>query len=178
MALTVCPLAICHAKNFVTEHHRHHPAPQGGLWAAGATHAGALVAAAIVGRPVARGLQDGWTAEVIRVAAIEGQKNACSLLYAACTRAARALGYRRLVTYLLASESGSSLKALKDLGWREVAEVDGRSWDCASRPRTDKHPTEDKRRWEVALAAGTEAYPALPEEDEEDPQLSLFGGDL
>lgn len=101
---------------------------------------------AIVGRPVARGLQDGWTAEVTRVAT-DGTPNAPSALYGACWRVARALGYRRLVTYTLATEPGTSLRAA---GWRVVGEVRGRSWSCASRPRVDRAPAQEKLRWEAA----------------------------
>jgi hypothetical protein len=75
-----------------------------------------------------------------------GHKNAPSMLYAACWRAARAIGYRRLITYILDSEPGTSLRAA---GWRCLGEVRGRSWSCDSRPRIDKHPTQGKLRWEV-----------------------------
>jgi len=71
----------------------------------------AVVGVAIVGRPVSRILDDGLTAEVTRLCALEGSKNACSMLYAACWRAARAMGYCRLVTYTLQSEQGASLRA-------------------------------------------------------------------
>jgi hypothetical protein len=103
---------------------------------------------AITGRPNARGLQDGWTLEVTRVAT-DGCKDACSALYGAAARAAFALGYRRIVTYNLKSESGASLKAA---GYRIVAEVKGRSWSCQSRPRVDKNAVQlqDKFRWERA----------------------------
>jgi hypothetical protein len=67
-------------------------------------------------------------------------------LYAASWRAARALGYRRLGTYILKSETGISLQAA---GWRVVGEVAGRSWHCESRPRVDRHPRQDKIRWEI-----------------------------
>jgi hypothetical protein len=77
----------------------------------------------------------------------DGAANACSLLYGACWRAARALGYRRLVTYTLTTEPGTSLRAA---GWRVVGAVRGRSWHCASRPRVDRHPTLDKLCWEPA----------------------------
>lgn len=72
--------------------------------------------------------------------------NACSLLYAAAWRAARALGYRRLVTYILASEPGTSLRAA---GWRCVAQTSGGTWDRPSRPRVDLHPLQAKLRWEA-----------------------------
>jgi hypothetical protein len=98
-----------------------------------------------VGRPVARHFDDGYTAEVTRCCT-DGTPNACSKLYAAAARAAKALGYRRLITYTLKSEPGTSLKAA---GWRVVWEVKGRTWSCKSRPRVDKAPTEDKLLWEA-----------------------------
>jgi hypothetical protein len=88
---------------------------------------------------------DGWTLEVTRLCT-DGTANACSFLYGAARRAAFALGYRRLGTYLLASENGASVRAA---GWRMVGEVKGRSWSCPSRPREDKHPTVDKHLYEV-----------------------------
>jgi hypothetical protein len=142
------PISITDAREAVTQWHRHHPAPLSGLFAIAASTGAAtpICGVAIVGRPVARGNQDGWTAEVTRVAT-DGTKNACSFLYAACWRAARAMGYLRLGTYTLASEPGTSLRAA---GWREIARVKGRSWDTPSRPRVDRHPTQDKIRWEIS----------------------------
>ena len=90
-------------------------------------------------------LQDGWTAEVTRLCALEGHPNACSMLYAAAWRACRALGYRRLITYTLASEHGGSVRAA---GWREVGAAGGGSWSKPSRPRVDKAPLEQKTLWE------------------------------
>ncbi|SRR5581483_6560748 len=145
--LSIVPITIADAKEFVRLHHRHHRAPVGGLFAVAVARSGSVVGVAIVGRPVARGNQDGFTAEVTRLAT-DGSRNACSMLYAASWRAARALGYRRMVTYTLASESGVSLRAA---GWFLIAEVSGRSWDCPSRPRTDRHPTQDKLRWEASV---------------------------
>lgn len=143
--LYVVPCSISDAKVAVTQWHRHHRPPLSGIAAvAVADEAGEVRGVAIIGRPVARGLQDGWTAEVTRVAT-DGCPNACSALYGACWRIARALGYRRLVTYTLDSEPGTSLLAA---GWRCVGEVRGRSWDCPSRPRVDRHPTQGKLRWE------------------------------
>jgi hypothetical protein len=118
---------------------------RGGLFAVACSIGAVVVGVAVIGRPVARMLQDGWTAEVTRLAT-DGSRNACSMLYRAAWRACRALGYRRLVTYILASESGVSLRAA---GFREVASVRGRSWSCASRPRVDRHPTQQKIRWEL-----------------------------
>ena len=108
--------------------------------------AGEIVGVAIVGRPVARGLQDGRTAEVTRVCVLDGARNACSMLYGAAWRAARALGYLRLVTYTLPEESGASLRGA---GWRLLGQAGGGSWSRPTRPREDKHPMQVKLRWEV-----------------------------
>jgi len=145
--LVIVPCAIGDAKAFVAQHHRHHGAPQGGLWAVGVAAGAHMVGVAIVGRPVARMLMDGWTAEVIRVCVVEGYPNACSMLYAACRRAALALGWRKLVTYTLPEEGGASLRGA---GWRVVAErTGGGSWSRTQRPRVDRHPMQEKMRWEV-----------------------------
>lgn len=147
MTLSLVPVTIRDARAYVEAQHRHHRAPVGGLFAVGvAGEGGGLVGVALVGRPVARGLQDGLTAEVTRVAT-DGTRNACSMLYGACWRAARALGYRRLVTYTLASEGGASLRAS---GYRVVGETRGGSWSCPSRPRVDRHPLQRKLRWEAS----------------------------
>ncbi len=146
MKLEIVPCPIQDAKEYVRQFHRHHPPPLSGLFAVAVAENGRLCGVAIVGRPVARGNQDGWTAEVSRVAT-DTTKNACSALYAACWRAARALGYRRLITYTLASEPGVSLRAA---GWVVVGKVKGRPWHCESRPRVDRNPLQDKVRWEAA----------------------------
>jgi hypothetical protein len=91
-------------------------------------------------------LDDGWTAEVIRVAVLEGQRNACSKLYSAAKRAAQAMGYRRVLTYTLASEPGSSLKAA---GWVPKGLTGGGSWSRPSRPRVDTAQLEQKQLWEA-----------------------------
>lgn len=142
--LQIVPCSIQDAKEYVDKFHRHHKPPVSGLFAVAVAHGdNGICGVAIVGRPVARRLQDTWTAEVTRVAT-DGTKNACSILYAACWRASRALGYRRLITYTLKSESGTSLRAA---GWKTVGETKGRSWDVPSRPRIDKHPLCERLRW-------------------------------
>lgn len=156
--LSVVPCSISDARAFVDQHHRHHSAPVGGLFAVGVARDGEVAGVAIVGRPVARQLQDGWTAEVTRCCT-DGSRNACSMLYAAAWRGARALGWRRLVTYTLESESGASLRGA---GWEVVAETRGGSWDTPSRPRVDRHPLQRKLRW---APAGSEIpnHPQRPE---------------
>jgi len=145
VTLELCPMTLKEARAYVDRLHRHHPAPQGGLFAIGCAHDGAVVGVAIVGRPVARQLANDYTAEVTRLCT-DGSFNACSILYGAAWRAARAMGYRRLVTYTLATEPGTSLRAA---GWRDVARVKAESWSRPSRPRVDLQPEQEKIRWEV-----------------------------
>lgn len=145
--IKLIPITLKEASVFVARNHRHHRPPRGGLFAVAVEDGDLSVCGvAIVGRPVARRLQDGWTAEVTRLCT-DGTRNACSMLYGAAWRAARALGYQRLVTYTLESEGGASLRAA---GWRCVGEAGGGSWSRAERPRVDLHPTQRKLRWEAA----------------------------
>jgi hypothetical protein len=133
------------ANAFVERLHRHHKPVVGHLFSLGATLNDELVGVAIVGRPVARLRDDGLTAEVTRLCT-DGTPNACSFLYGAAARAAFALGFRRIGTYILASEPGTSLTGA---GWRLIGETKGGSWSRPSRGRTDKHPTEPKLLFEV-----------------------------
>lgn len=104
------PLGLREARAYVAKHHRHNEPPRGHKFSIGLARGGLLVGVVIVGRPVARALDDGRTAEIHRVTT-EGDANACSRLYGAACRAAAAMGYRRAVTYSLASEPGTSLRA-------------------------------------------------------------------
>lgn len=144
MALELQPISFEEACEFVRRHHRHHIPPVGHKFAVACNDGQEVVGVAIVGRPVSRMADNGWTLEVTRCCT-DGTKNACSLLYGACWRAARALGYKRLITYTLATEPGHSLAAAN---WRVVGTVSGQSWSRKSRPRIDKHPTLDKLMWE------------------------------
>lgn len=120
--LLVVPCEFDEASAFVLRHHRHHKPPCGHKFSlAVADEANEVRGVCMVGRPVARGNDDGWTLEVTRVAT-DGTPNACSALYGAAWRATKALGYRRLITYVLTDEPGTSLKAS---GWRCVGERGG-----------------------------------------------------
>jgi hypothetical protein len=146
--LELVPITRDEAQAFVAQHHRTHAKrPAGWRFGVGAACDGAVIGVAMVSNPRARRLHDGWTVEVIRVCVLEGFKNACSMLYAACWRAARALGFRRLVTYTLPEEGGASLRGA---GWKSVGETRGGSWSRRERPRVDAHPTQAKLRWERA----------------------------
>jgi len=135
------------ANAFVRQHHRHHMPVVGHLFSLGASLGDKIVGVAITGRPVSRMRDDGMTVEVTRLCT-DGTKNACSFLYGACARAAFALGYKRIGTYILSSEPGSSLMGT---GWRLVGETGGGSWTTPSRPRVDKHPLQTKMLFEKVL---------------------------
>jgi hypothetical protein len=141
-------MTLSEANEFVRSHHRHHKPVPGAKFCVGVAVGEKVVGVAIVGRPVSRMLDDGWTLEVNRTCT-DGTKNANSMLYGACRRAAWALGYKRLVTYTLPEEGGASLRAA---GWREIGRAGGGKWSRESRPRVDLHPTQEKIRWEAALA--------------------------
>ena len=144
--LKLVALEFKDAAAFVKRHHRHHTPPIGHKFSVGAALGEELVGVVIVGRPVSRMRDDGCTLEVTRLCTV-GDKNVCSFLYGAAARASFSLGYARIGTYILKREPGTSLAAA---GWKLIGEVRGRSWDCPSRPRMDKHPTEDKLLWERA----------------------------
>lgn len=146
--LTVIPLAFADACTVVDRLHRHHRKPQGHKWSHGVVdEAGTVHGVAIVGRPVARLLDDGLTVEVTRVAT-DGFPNACSALYGAAWKKAR-VDHWRAITYTQDGESGASLRAA---GWRLVAELNRRrGWDTPSRRREDRGADGVAREmWEKA----------------------------
>ena len=144
--LEIVPITFKEANEYVKQYHRHHKPVVGCKFCLACSDDCGIVGVAIVGRPVARSLDDGRTLEVNRCCT-NGTKNACSILYAAAWRAARSLGYLRVITYILASETGSSLRAS---GYREVGSVKGREWTCKSRLRKEAgvFQREDKLRFE------------------------------
>jgi hypothetical protein len=155
MSLVAVPITMREAMAFVARHHRHHRPPRSGVFAIGCSDWSDdepsaefqdVIGVAIVGRPVARMAANGWTAEVTRVAT-NGHKNACSFLYGACWRAAKAIGYVRLITYTLPEEGGTSLRAA---GWKCLGETGGGTWSRKARPRFDEQNTQRKLAWEAA----------------------------
>lgn len=108
--IELVPISLKEANAFVEQHHRHHKPVVGHKFSVAAAKDGKVVGVAIVGRPVSRHLDDGWTLEVNRLCT-DGTRNACSFLYAAAWRCARNMGYKKLITYILDTETGSSLKA-------------------------------------------------------------------
>lgn len=142
--MKIVPIFQDEAFAFIEQYHRHHKKPVGSLFQLAVSLNDKIVGVAVVGRPVSRMLQDGFTAEVTRLCT-DGTKNACSKLYAACWRASKELGYRKLITYILDSERGVSLNAA---GWKLIGQRGGGSWSVPSRPRVDKHPLQKKLLFE------------------------------
>jgi DNA modification methylase len=141
------PVTFRRARAFIAAHHRHHRPPAGLKFALGVTAGGELVGVATVGRPIARHLDDGYTAEVTRTCT-RGVRNANSMLYAAVWRTARSMGYQRLVTYTQQGESGASLRAASYVPVAHVPASPG--WNRPSRPRTSTAPEQITRtRWEI-----------------------------
>ena len=148
MSLQVTPINLAEANAFVQTRHRHHKPVPGAKFSVAVSEGEAIRGVAIVGRPVARNSDDGWTLEVNRCCT-DGTRNACSMLYGAAWRAAKALGYRRLITYTLPEEGGASLRAS---GWRLIGERGGGNWNVQSRPRIDtaKELQGQKLLWEAS----------------------------
>jgi len=145
MSLTLVHVELETANEFVDSLHRHHKRVVGHKFSLGAVDGDKLVGVAIVGRPVSRMRDDGETLEVTRLCT-DGTRNACSFLYGASVRAAFALGYRRIGTYTLREEGGTSLRAA---GWKLIGERGGGSWAWAGDPKR-KSSGDVKLLWEVA----------------------------
>ncbi len=145
--LEIVPMTLREANAYVEQHHRHHGPVPGQKYSIGLSDGEKIVGVAIVGRPVSRHLDDGWTLEVNRLCT-DGTKNACSMLYAAAWRAARAMGYKRLVTYIMESENGASLRAA---GWKCVGQAGGLRWTGERRPEVDLYPAQMKIRFEQVV---------------------------
>ncbi len=139
------PVDLAEANQFVEIWHRHHRPVQGHKFSIGCADSSDCHGVIIVGRPVARFLDDGWTLEVTRCCT-DGTKNAPSMLYQAAWRAAKAMGFKKLITYTLKEESGDSLKAA---GWKVIGERGGGTWNRKTRPRIDTHPLQTKILWEA-----------------------------
>lgn len=148
--LIAIPMKLAEACDFVSNFHRHNKPPAGGVFSVGVSDGEKLVGVAIVGRPVSRHLDNGETLEVTRCCVVDdAPKGSCSFLYGRCWQAAKALGWRKLITYTLQSESGASMRGA---GWKCVAELkgtDGAGWQNRPGREWQEVVGQAKFRWEV-----------------------------
>lgn len=143
MRIVAVPLELTAANKFVADLHRHHDPVYRDKFRVGAMVDGELVGVVQVGRPVSRNLDDGKTVEVVRLCT-DGTRDVCSFLYSRAARIAKEMGYSKIITYILESESGISLKAA---GWKQEAVTRGGDWNRKSRPRNTTAPTVPKKRY-------------------------------
>lgn len=143
MKIVAVPLELTAANKFVADLHRHHDPVYRDKFRVGAMVDGELVGVVQVGRPVSRNLDDGKTVEVVRLCT-DGTRDVCSFLYSRAARIAKEMGYSKIITYILESESGISLKAA---GWKQEAVTRGGDWNRKNRPRNTTAPTVPKKRY-------------------------------
>lgn len=141
--MDIVPITLRAANDFVADHHRHHKPSRGHKFSVGLMDEGRLVGVAICGRLVSRHLDNGRTLEVNRLCT-DGTRNACSALYGACARIAKDMGYRKIITYILESEPGTSLRAS---GWKYEGIAGGLEWTGSRKPTNGQYPAEMKQRW-------------------------------
>lgn len=163
--MEVKPITLREANAYVEAFYRHHGPTVGHKWSLAAYKDGRLCGVAVVGRPTGRYLDDGHTLEVTRLCT-DGTRNACSVLYAACARRAKLEGYEKIVTFILQSEPGTSLKAA---GWTlESAKAGKPKWNkqrYADKPvqlslfPKKEPPAEYKQRWAKALKKKEDTKP-------------------
>lgn len=141
--MKIAPITFKEASSYINQYHRHHKATIGCKFCISVVDDnGQLRGVAVCGRPVSRHLDDGETLEINRVCT-DGARNACSMLYGACCRIAKEMGYRKVITYILESESGTSLKASNFVC---EGEAGGKHW-TGCRNKGQDIPAEMKKRW-------------------------------
>ena len=151
----VIPLTFKQASEFVAKYHRHNKPPTGCKFCIGVEENGVLEGVAQCGRPVARALDDGLTLEINRTCT-NGKKNSNSMLYGACRAIAKAMGYKRVVTYTQSNETGASLRAT---GFIKVADLPPRKDWASSSVRYKGNRTEGyagntaRSRWEIVFGS-------------------------
>jgi hypothetical protein len=144
--LQLQPISQKEANEFIKHWHSHHLPPQGWKFGIAVNNGERVVGVITIGRPIARMLDNGWTLEVTRCCSDGSEKGAASMLYGAARRATFALGYKRLITYTLKEEKGTSLIAAN---WKCLGEAGGGSWSRLQRLRVDTHPLGQKMLWEA-----------------------------
>ena len=151
--LVIKPITLKGANEYVINHHRHHSKVQGHKFSLSVWENDRLCGVAIVGHPQSRRIDNSNTLEVLRLCT-DGTYNACSILYARCAKIGKDMGYSKIITYILESESGTSLKAS---GWHcEEERCGGLHWTGEREKERHKQisflpeketPKEMKQRW-------------------------------
>lgn len=155
--MEIRPLTFREACQFIDQNHRHHRPSVGCKFCIGLYDDKKLIGCAICGRPVSRHLDNGLTCEITRLCT-DGTRNACSMLYGACCRTAKAMGYKSIITYILASENGASLKAS---GFSCEGAAGGTHW-TGVRNKGQDIPREMKTRWRRDLVKEKPAKEVVP----------------
>lgn len=145
--MEIRPITLRQAGEFITLYHRHHPPTVGCKFCIGLFAEDKMAGVAVCGRPVSRYLDDGLTCEINRCCT-DGTRNACSMLYGACCRVAKAMGYKKIITYILQSENGVSLKAAN---FTCEGLAGGTHW-TGVRDKGQSIPNEMKTRWSKKLS--------------------------
>ena len=158
MPLNLQPISKPEADAFIIKHHSHHKPTIGWKFGIGCNNGEKIVGIICIGRPVSRHLDNGYTAEVTRCCT-DRTPHVASKLYAAAWRAAKAMGYQRMITYTLEEELGTSLIAA---GWKSLYKSPGCSWSVPSRPRIDKHPLGPKNAWEAPIGKAKRNWKFVP----------------
>ena len=144
--LKIMPITFNKACDFIKQHHRHHKPTIGCKFCIGLFQGEKIVGCVVCGRPVSRFLDDGLTLEINRLCT-DGTRNACSMLYGAACRVAKEIGYEKVITYILESENGASLKASNF----ECEGIAGGTHWTGKRNRGQEIPSEMKTRWSRRL---------------------------
>lgn len=150
MTLHIQPLTLAQANEQIMLWHRHHKPVIGHRFSLGAYLDTKLVGAVVVGRPVSREIDQYLVAEVTRLVT-DGTHNACSFLYGAAARVAKAMGFKRIQTYILVEELGTSLRAA---GWIFDGITSGGNWNHSKARqglRRVDQPMSPKQRWVLKL---------------------------
>lgn len=142
--MEIRPITLRQASDFIDKYHRHHRATVGHKFSIGLFEGEKMIGCAVCGRPVSRHFDNGLICEINRLCT-NGTRNACSMLYGACCRVAKEMGYKKIITYTLASENGASLKASNF-----ICELEGKAggikW-TGVRDKGQDIPAEMKTRW-------------------------------
>ena len=152
--LVIRPTTLRFANEYVAKYHRHHKPSAGHKFSICCMQGEKVVGVAICGRTVSRYLDDGYTLEVNRLC-VDGTYNACSKLYGACARIAKEMGYNKIITYILKSENGASLKASNFIC---EGEAGGEVWTGKRSNRDNGVPKEKKTRWAITFNQGGASY--------------------